>query len=445
MLGKETEKIEFKKSTSELKEALCDIGAILNKHGGGTLYFGVNNSGDIVGLVVGKDTLRSISRKIYEFIKPTPIISVEELVQNNLSYIKVSFTGTESPYAVNGAYYYRVSDESREMTRVQLKELFLENVYKEADWENALSDNVLNDVDEQLLKKVYNFGLIKGRFTEPYSLKEVMLKKLGLLIDEKLTNAGKVLFSNAQPIKLKMAVFATEEKITFIDMVQFDGNIFECIDEAMMYIKKHMNWRVSFGGIQREEIPEIPVEALREIIVNSFVHAKYAHMDIYHEIDVFPSKITIFNPGHLPLNLDPIEFATNNDESKFRNPKIANILYKTNTIEAFATGFARTFAECKKANVKYSYQNKLHGFEFTFHRDNNMTNNVTPPVILNMNETEKAVYDHLLVEPYCTIEDIAIKIGKSWRTTIRTFKDLQDKGIIERVGSKKTGYWRVIK
>ena len=40
-LGEETEQIEFKKSTGEMKEAVISIAAILNKHGKGDLYFGV--------------------------------------------------------------------------------------------------------------------------------------------------------------------------------------------------------------------------------------------------------------------------------------------------------------------------------------------------------------------------------------------------------------------
>lgn len=48
-LGNETEKIEFKKSTGELKEGVISIAAILTKHGIGDLYFGVKNNGDVVG------------------------------------------------------------------------------------------------------------------------------------------------------------------------------------------------------------------------------------------------------------------------------------------------------------------------------------------------------------------------------------------------------------
>ena len=52
-LGKETEQLEFKKTTSEIKAAMDDICAILNKHGAGILYFGVKPNGDVCGQNIG--------------------------------------------------------------------------------------------------------------------------------------------------------------------------------------------------------------------------------------------------------------------------------------------------------------------------------------------------------------------------------------------------------
>ena len=48
-LGRETESLEFKKSTGELKEGIISIGAILNKHQKGELYFGGRPDGTPIG------------------------------------------------------------------------------------------------------------------------------------------------------------------------------------------------------------------------------------------------------------------------------------------------------------------------------------------------------------------------------------------------------------
>ena len=78
---KETEQIEFKKSTSELDSALDSISAILNKHQKGILYFGLKNDGTPSKFTITDSTLRDVSRKIYEHIKPQifPIVTTASI------------------------------------------------------------------------------------------------------------------------------------------------------------------------------------------------------------------------------------------------------------------------------------------------------------------------------------------------------------------------------
>ena len=60
-LGIETETLEFKKSTGELKETVQSICAILNKHQHGELYFGIKPDGTVIGQVVTEESLREVS------------------------------------------------------------------------------------------------------------------------------------------------------------------------------------------------------------------------------------------------------------------------------------------------------------------------------------------------------------------------------------------------
>ena len=70
-IGIETEQIEYKKTTGELKEAITSIVAILNKHGAGELYFGVRNNGDVLGQEINDETLRKVSQAIKNHITPS--------------------------------------------------------------------------------------------------------------------------------------------------------------------------------------------------------------------------------------------------------------------------------------------------------------------------------------------------------------------------------------
>ena len=123
-LGLESEKIEFKKSTSELVEGVISISAMLNKHGEATLYFGVKNNGDVIGQAdLNENTLRDVSRKIAEGIKPQVIPNIAlELIEDK-KIIKVYVKGNNVPYSAFGKYYSRSFDEDKQLSPEMLKAL----------------------------------------------------------------------------------------------------------------------------------------------------------------------------------------------------------------------------------------------------------------------------------------------------------------------------------
>ena len=54
----ETEFQEFKTSMAELDKGTSTIAAMLNKHGKGKVYFGVSDQGDVIGVDLGKETIK---------------------------------------------------------------------------------------------------------------------------------------------------------------------------------------------------------------------------------------------------------------------------------------------------------------------------------------------------------------------------------------------------
>ena len=128
-LGKETETLEFKKTTGEMREAMISISSILNKHGIGTLYFGVKPNGDVCGQDVSESSLRDVSRSVYESIRPQIYPAIEEIVLDGKHLIRVEFNGNNTPYSAAGRYYLRTADEDREVTPEELKSFFVSNEY----------------------------------------------------------------------------------------------------------------------------------------------------------------------------------------------------------------------------------------------------------------------------------------------------------------------------
>ena len=159
-LGKESETLEFKKTTGELKEAMISISSILNKHGVGTLYFGVKPNGDVVGQDVSESSLRDVSRFVYEFIKPQIYPMIQEEVLDDRHVIRVEFHGEDYPYSAAGRYYLRTADEDREVTPAELRQFFIANEYKEK-WEKTKSQCLAKQIDKATVKT-----FAKGQFPQ---------------------------------------------------------------------------------------------------------------------------------------------------------------------------------------------------------------------------------------------------------------------------------------
>ena len=443
--GHETEELEFKRSTGEVHDAMKDVVAILNKHEKGILYFGVAPNGDVKGLQVAESTLRDVSRVVFESIKPQIYPQIQKITIDGCDIIEVKFSGKNKPYSAYGKYYIRVADESRELTPAELKEMMLSSEYSER-WEQFETEYTIKDVDEAALKDFYNRATACGRLPDEGFDAEKLLNKLCLLKGGKLNNAGYVLFGNNGPVTLKMAVFASDEKLTFLDINRAEDNIFRLVDTALTYIKKNIRWRAEIGSVTREEIPEIPLKALREIVINSFAHAQYGTAT-QHEIDIHPGKVVIYNPGEFPPEFSPEDFATKNLSSIIRNELIARVLYLCHDIESFGSGFKRVYSLCNQNGVECSYEKTPIGFSFVFLRnDPNATTNVPKndknvPIVLS--KTEKAVYELLKVQPNLTREELSIEISKTVKTVQRALDGLKTKGLISRVGTNRSGYWKI--
>lgn len=63
----------------------------------------------------------------------------------------------------------------------------------------------------------------------------------------------------------------------------------------------------------------------------------------------------------------------------------------------------------------------------------------------DVNDREKSIIDLIQANPQITLTEISEKIDKSLRTVKNAMKTLQEKGIVERVGGKKNGSWKIKK
>lgn len=158
MENRENEQLEYKKTTTELKEGVISLSSMLNKHGHGVLYFGVKNDGSIFGQIIGKDTTSNVSKEIKNYLRPVVTPTITLLEMDNKTIIKVEAYGEDKPYAAYGRYYLRSDDEDLQMTNSQLEDFFINKNIDYSKWGNEITEYGEEVVDEELLIAYINKG-----------------------------------------------------------------------------------------------------------------------------------------------------------------------------------------------------------------------------------------------------------------------------------------------
>ncbi|MDR2108663.1 MAG: putative DNA binding domain-containing protein [Coriobacteriales bacterium] len=457
IFGQESETLEFKRSTSELDESLKDYSAILNKHGAGEVYYGISHDGTVKGQDVADKTLRDISWKVANHIEPKIYPVIERIAIGNKQCIKVSFEGSEQPYKANGKYCIRVFDESLEMSSAELRRYFKHMEEAASPWDSAESDITVDEIDERLLMDYVKMANAEKRILWEYGGVEDALGRLELLVRGKPVNAAKVMFGTRSGLELQMATFATDERLTFIDISNATGTIKELVDAGETYVKKIMLWRAEFGdGMERHEVPEVPVEAIREALWNSYAH-RIAESGQNNEIASYKDRIEIYNPGTFPDDVEPEDYIHNRAKPIQRNPLLAQVMYYPRYIEHFGTGLKRINDACVEAGVEYDFRREKLGFTVVFYRPKDLA---LDPVTgkpktkfpekfsvrfpEEFSEGERRLLELIAADGSQTSESMAQLLSTSRRTITKRISRLKAAGAITRIGSDKKGYWQVV-
>lgn len=362
-LGSETELVEFKKSTGEHREAMEAISAILNKHGHGDLYFGVRDDGEVVGQNVSDKTLRQVGQWIADKIEPAIHPFIEKLSdESGHDYIHVKFAGGEPPYSADGRYFMRVGTGKDQLSSSTLKRFAAENYGNFSAWDKRSSGKTVADVDEKTLRKYYERGAESGRMPFEYTDAKACLSALHLLCDDgTLTNAGAVCFVPAHEVMLRMGVFADSERVDILDNQQASGTLFSMVDAAELYILNNTRRAFVIDGssLHRKEVPEIPMAAVREALLNAFCHRDYQNSACV-QVDIFWDSVNVFSPGRFSEGITPDDYLTGNiHESRGRNKLLAETLYKSKDIESFATGLRRSWSPLRGDAVENGRKHSL--------------------------------------------------------------------------------------
>ncbi len=345
----------------------------------------------------------------------------------------------------------RVADENRQLSVKEIEKLLINRNDYRSKWEAEISGTGIKEASVPAIRRFVKRANDAGRMNSRYDNAKNVLNKLGLIKGNKLFNAARVLFSAHNEVEVQAAIFAGTEKITFLDIQNFRGNLFDLIEKSESYCREHINWRADLSGSRRVEIPEIPVRAIREAIVNSLCHRDFSNPK-GNEVAIFKDRIEIYNPGRFPEDHTPQEFITGKERSILRNPLVANVFFMASDIERWGSGLKRIYEACQEAKVKVTFENLKTGFLVTFYRPEIGVREIKKIGGLGegVNEGVSEGVNSLLVyirkNPGQRIIHISQALKVPQKTLERWIKKLKKERKIKYKGSFKTGgYWEMRK
>jgi ATP-dependent DNA helicase RecG len=435
----ESETVEFKKSLSESKEIVETISAFANTIGG-EVFIGISNSGKVLGVEIGKDTIERLVNQITQNTDPKiqPHITTDKGNNKQIIIVKVKESSDHLVLAF-GRPYKRVGKSTLKVSKDEYERLILEKHRDKLYFDSQIcKEATLDDIDKEKIKWFLRKAKVERSLDIDSSASSTeALKRLNLLIDNKPTNTAILMFGkNPQRFFIQSEVRCARFKgikavKPFIDMKVINGSIYEQIDQAEKFILfniKKSAW-IEAGKIERQEKWEYPPDAIREAIINAIAHRDYNSPANMH-ISIFDDRIEIWNPGKLPspLTLDDLK---REHKSIPTNPSLANLLFLIKYIERWGTGTNDIIKWCREEDLPEPIFKEVTGGFAVVLRKFQIPENLES---LELNERQKKAIEYLKIHKNIT-RKIYMEINNiSPRQANKDLNDLFEKKLIRKQG-----------
>lgn len=460
----ESQNIEYKANwRDEYLKWICGFA----NASGGKLYVGIDDKGKVTGIDNHNRLLEDLPNKFRDILGVYAEVNLQE--EKGKHYLEIIVPRYDVPISVRGKYYVRTGSTLQELKGPALNEFILKRTGK--TWDDIPEQRAsIKDIDESSIKQFLKDARTVKRINveDNISISD-LLEKLRLLEDGHLKRAAIVLFGK-DPGKFypNMAV-----KIGKFGETDADLKFHEVIEDNLVQLKdrigemlnaKFFIHPIDFMGMQRVERDEYPVDAVREMILNALVHRNY--MGAPTQIRLYDDNFSVWNDGGLPEGISE-EDLKKVHRSKPRNSLIADTCFKAGYIDSWGRGTIRIIEACKDAGLpepvlkeeQGGFLSKIFKRTEKVRRKYGESTEKTKDPLTTLRDkyginaekirdkygiSAEEIIAQIDLDSEITVEEIATKIDKSESTVEKTLKKLRDASVIKRVGSRKTGRWKIL-
>ena len=435
--------IEFKESPDRgLPSEVC---AFANASGG-MVYIGVHDDGYVVGTDTG-NTARSRIQDSINKIKPQLDVSMGIL--DNVIVLTVP-EGTHKPYSCPAGFYLRSGPNSQKLDRDSIIKFFQSE--GRVRYDEILREDlpVAGNFNEEAYKKFIRLAGISevlGR--------DAILRNLKCAGDVRgklcFTNAGALFFrKNDEDIEFRhtevvCALYKGLNKVYILDTKELGGDIMSKVDNTVLFLKKHLRMSYKIVSVRRENILELPEDALREAIVNAVCHRDYFEKGARVMVEIFDDRVNIVSPGGVCKGITPENFGT---ISITRNNTIATLLHRSDYIEQMGTGIERMRNAARDAQVAEPEFELSDFFKVTFKRDAILSSEASDRQAIAVDrqaietsDRRSVILTHLEEHRQVTATAAATLLGLSKSRTRAVLLAMVNDGMLEKISDKRYAYY----
>lgn len=386
----EEQTVEVKTAARGCPERLYDtFSAFSNQDDGGVLVFGLDERQDFakVGVYDAQDLQKKLM-EVGEEMTPVvrPVLSVFD--ENGLVFVTAEIPPTDltdrpcfktAKGRLKGSYV-RVGDADKPMTEYE--------VYSYEAYRRKYRDDIrpvegiaLAALDQTRLEQY----LLQRRVDRP-NLNAVPVEQLyeltGITRNGQVTLAAVLLFSPyPQAYFPQLSIIATrvpgvelglvdEQGRRFSDSKRLEGTLPELLDGAVRFVQGNMRTalRIDPKTGKRSDLPEYPMDAVREVVLNALVHRDYSRYteNMPIQLILFSDRLEVRNPGGLYGRLTVDQLGKMQPDT--RNPFLVTAMEAMGQTENRYSGIPRIYhAMAEAGQPKPVFRNERGEFSVTLY------------------------------------------------------------------------------
>ena len=441
---RESEKIEFKEIfIDEIKKEAV---AFANSQGG-VIYVGIRDDGEVIGIDNSDEIMQKAANMLRDAIHPDITMFVHYRIENmegkEVLAIEIQ-SGTDKPYYIykNGlkpsGVYIRQGSSSVPASESAIRQMIKDTDGDVFEQMRSLDQELtFSETEKRFLEKGIDFGGSQRQTLELVSL------------DGQYTNLG-LLLSDQCPFTVKCAVFSGKDQSAFQDRKEFSGSLLKQLDEVYAFIDRHNNLSASFSGLYRNDTRDYPESAIREALLNSFVHRDYSYSASIL-ISIYEDRIEFVSIGGLidGIGLDDVLAGL----SICRNRQLADIFYRLDLIEAYGTGLPKIVNAYLGSSVQPEFLTTQNTFKTILPNRNikKRADVLKERTFLDHIQTsrkqespEQRIADYLAEHGSIKRSEVEKLLGVSQATSGRLLKRMMEDGKLYRSGNGKMARYELM-